>query len=177
MSSDMEVVSVLKYLDHKSILVIGAAGFLGKIFVEKILRVAPNVKKLYLLLRASDKKSATERFNDEILVKDLYKVVKEKYGPNLNLILEKLTIVNGDIFLDDLGLHHQDSDLYEMVHQLDAIINLAATINFDERYDIALGINTLGAANALNSCTGAKVLRLKSLFMCRQLTYVVKNQA
>jgi fatty acyl-CoA reductase len=60
----MEVVSVLKYLDNKSILVVGAAGFLANIFVEKILRVAPNVKKLYLLLRASKGKSATQRFND-----------------------------------------------------------------------------------------------------------------
>jgi len=34
--------------------------------VEKILRVAPNVKKLYLLLRASKGKSATQRFNDEV---------------------------------------------------------------------------------------------------------------
>ncbi|XP_010503101.1 PREDICTED: fatty acyl-CoA reductase 3-like [Camelina sativa] len=161
MSSEKEFVSVLQYLDNKSILVIGAAGFLGKIFVEKILRVAPKVRKLYLLLRASGEKSATERFNDEILGKDLFKVVKEKYGQNLNLILEKVTIVNGDICLDNLGLNHIDSELEDqMVQQLDAIINLAATTNFDERYDVALGINTLGAANALNfakRCAKVKV--------------------
>uniref|UniRef100_A0A1J3FWS9 Fatty acyl-CoA reductase n=1 Tax=Noccaea caerulescens TaxID=107243 RepID=A0A1J3FWS9_NOCCA len=150
MSTEMEVVSVLQYLDNKSILVIGAAGFLANIFVEKILRVAPNVKKLYLLLRASKEKSATQRFNDEILGKDLYRVLKEKYGSNLNqLTTEKITVVNGDICLEDLGL--QDSDLaQEMIHQVDAIVNLAATTKFDERYDIAFGINTLGALNVLN---------------------------
>ncbi|CAL9247754.1 unnamed protein product, partial [Arabidopsis halleri] len=77
-------------------------------------RVAPNVKKLYILLRASDEKSATERFWE----RTCFEVVKKKYGPNLKLILEKITIVNGDIFLDDLGLHHQDSELeHQMVHQ------------------------------------------------------------
>lgn len=53
----------------------------------------------------------------QILGKDLFNVVKEKYGPNLNLILEKITIVNGDIGLDDLGLHHIDPELeHQMVH-------------------------------------------------------------
>ncbi|VVB10467.1 unnamed protein product [Arabis nemorensis] len=151
MSTDMEVVSVLQYLDNKSVLVIGAAGFCGE-----ILRVAPNVKKLYLLLRASDGKSVTQRFNDEILGK----VVKEKYSPKLHhLITEKLTIVQGDICLDDLGL--QNSDLtHEMVQELDAIVNLSETTKFDERYDVALGINTFGALNVLNfakRCAKVKV--------------------
>jgi hypothetical protein len=35
--------------------------------VEKILRVQPNVKKLYLLLRAVDAKSARERLHHEVL--------------------------------------------------------------------------------------------------------------
>nr|XP_034924688.1 probable leucine-rich repeat receptor-like protein kinase At2g33170 [Populus alba] len=52
---------------QQSILVIGATGFLAKIFVEKILRVRPKVKKLYLLLRAVDTKSAEERLYDVAL--------------------------------------------------------------------------------------------------------------
>lgn len=61
-------------------------------------------------------------------------MLKEKYGPNLNqLTSEKITIVDGDICLEDLGL--QDFDLaHEMIHQVDAIVNLAATTKFDERY-------------------------------------------
>ena len=36
------------------------------VFVEKILRVQPKVKKLYLLLRAVDTKSAEERLHNEV---------------------------------------------------------------------------------------------------------------
>lgn len=36
------------------------------VFVEKILRVQPNVKKLYLLLRAPDTKTATQRLHNEV---------------------------------------------------------------------------------------------------------------
>lgn len=142
--------SVLQFLENKTILVTGATGFLAKIFVEKILRVQPNVKKLYLLLRAVDAKSATVRFHNEIIGKDLFRVLKEKNGTHLNaLISEKITLVPGDISREDLGV--KDSNLSkEMWNELDVVINLAATTNFDERYDVALGLNTFGAKHVLN---------------------------
>ncbi|CAI9781434.1 unnamed protein product [Fraxinus pennsylvanica] len=65
----MDLGSILHFLEDKSILVTGATGFLAKIFVEKILRVQPNVKKLYLLLRAADDMSAMQRFNTEVYTK------------------------------------------------------------------------------------------------------------
>lgn len=37
------------------------------VFVEKILRVQPNVEKLYLLVRASTADSATDRMHNEVL--------------------------------------------------------------------------------------------------------------
>jgi len=54
-------------------------------------------------------------------------------GANFNsLILEKLTLVPGDISREDLGL--EDTILREEIYdQTDVIINLAATTNFDER--------------------------------------------
>ncbi|KAL5830867.1 hypothetical protein ACOSQ4_016221 [Xanthoceras sorbifolium] len=160
MSFPMELGSVLQFLENKSILVTGATGFLAKIFMEKILRVQPNVKKLYLLLRATDSKSAIQRFNNEVIVKDLFRVLKEKFGVHLNTIIsEKITLVPGDISCEDLGL--KDSNLREeMWNELDVIINLAATTNFDERYDVALGLNTFGAKNVLNfakQCVKLKV--------------------
>ncbi|KAH9659960.1 Fatty acyl-CoA reductase 3 [Citrus sinensis] len=146
----MELGSVLEFLENKTILVTGATGFLAKIFVEKILRVQPNVKKLYLLLRAADAKSATVRFHNEIIGKDLFRVLKEKNGTHLNaLISEKITLVPGDITREDLGV--KDSNLREeMWNKLDVVINLAATTNFDERYDVALDLNTFGAKHVLN---------------------------
>lgn len=40
--------------------------YIYAVFVEKILRVQPNVKKLYLLLRAADTEAALQRFNTEV---------------------------------------------------------------------------------------------------------------
>lgn len=156
----MELGSALEFLDNKSILVTGATGFLAKVFVEKILRVQPNVKKLYLLLRASDHKSAIHRLHNEIIGKDLFKVLKEKCGKNFSsFISEKTTLVPGDISHENLGI--KDSNLVqEMWNEVDVVINLAATTNFVERYDVSLGLNTLGAkyvADFAKKCVKLKV--------------------
>ncbi|CAI9105584.1 OLC1v1004534C2 [Oldenlandia corymbosa var. corymbosa] len=102
-----------------------------------------------------------QRFNSEIIAKDLFRVVKEKCGPNFSsLIAQKVTVVPGDITCENLGVH--DSNLLEeMWKEVDVVVNLAATTNFDERYDVSLGINTMGAKHVLNfakRCARMKVL-------------------
>lgn len=147
----MELGNILQFLENRTILITGATGFIAKIFLEKILRVQPNVNKLYLLLRAADSNTASKRFDTEIIAKELFKVVKEKYGQNLNsLISQKIKTVAGDIRYDE-NLGVKDSNLLEeMLKEVDAIVNLAATTSFDERYDVSFDINTTGAKNVLN---------------------------
>ncbi|CAM8902892.1 unnamed protein product [Rhodiola kirilowii] len=59
-----------------------------------------------------------------------------------SFISEKVVPVAGDISCEDLGL--KDAALTkEMWKEVDVVVNLAATTNFDERYDIALGLNTM----------------------------------
>lgn len=146
----MELGSIVEFLENKSILVTGATGFLAKIFLEKILRVQPNVKKLYLLLRAADAKSAVIRFNNEVMAKELFKVLKNKYGGNLNsLLAQKVRVVPGDISCENLGVKDKDL-LEEMWNEVDVVVNLAANTKFDERYDVLLGINTMGAMHSMN---------------------------
>ncbi|CAK9150535.1 unnamed protein product [Ilex paraguariensis] len=129
----MELGSIVQFLENKTIFVTGSTGFLGKVFVEKIVRVQPNVKKLYFLLRAADTKSALKRFNSEVVAKDLFRVLKERWGGNLyTLLSQKATLVPGDITCNNLGV--KDSDLLEeMWREVDVVVNLAATTNFDER--------------------------------------------
>ncbi|KAL2593830.1 hypothetical protein AAZV13_12G151200 [Glycine max] len=168
--SPMELGSIMHFLQDKTILVTGATGFLAKIFVEKILRVQPNVKKLYLLLRARDTESATQRLHTEIIGKDLFRLLKEKLGTRFNsFVSEKLAVVPGDISQEDLNL--EDPILGEEIfNQTDVIVNLAATTNFDERYDIALSINTLGVLHVLSfakKCVKLKVLiHVSTAYVC-----------
>ncbi|XP_022943507.1 fatty acyl-CoA reductase 3-like [Cucurbita moschata] len=126
--------SAMEFLENKNILITGATGFLAKILVEKILRVQPNVKKLYLLLRAANEMIALERFHNEVIGKDLFQVLKKMWGGDFDtLISEKVCLVPGEVSLSEMGL--KDSNLVaEMKNQVELIVNLAATTKFDERY-------------------------------------------
>lgn len=60
-------------------------------------------------------------------------MLKENLGLKFNnFVSEKVTVVPGDISKEDLNL--KDSVLrQEICNQIDVIVNLAATTNFDER--------------------------------------------
>jgi fatty acyl-CoA reductase len=124
----------IQFLHDKTILVTGVPGFLAKVFVEKILRIQPKVKKLFLLLRAADNESAMQRFHSEVLEKDLFRVLKNALGDeNLKaFITEKVVPIPGDISVDNLGVKGSDL-LQHMWNEIDIIVNVAATTNFDER--------------------------------------------
>ncbi|XP_031504990.1 fatty acyl-CoA reductase 3-like [Nymphaea colorata] len=137
--------SIAQSLKNKSILITGCTGFLAKIFVEKILRVQPQVTRLYLLVRASDAKSAKHRLDKQVISKELFRVLKDMHGDGFDSFLsEKIRAIAGDMAMEDLGI--QEFHLKEeIMKEVDIIANVAATTTFDERYDIALDINALGA--------------------------------
>ncbi|MED6189645.1 hypothetical protein PIB30_098071 [Stylosanthes scabra] len=82
---------------------------------------------------------------------------------------EKLSVVPGDISHEDFNL--KDSILrQELYNVVDVIVNLAATTNFDERYDVALGLNTFGVKHVLSfakNCMKLKVLvHVSTAYVC-----------
>ncbi|KAK9070707.1 hypothetical protein SSX86_011109 [Deinandra increscens subsp. villosa] len=157
----MEMESIIGYFKNKTILVTGATGFLGKVFVEKILRTQPSIKKLFLLIRAPDQNSAVHRLHSEVIGKDLFKVIKQKHDTNIyTFISEKVTPVAGDVGLENLGVTNMDL-LNEMRRQVDVVVSSAAATKFDERYDVAFAINTLGVnhiSSFVNECINIKLL-------------------
>ncbi|KAA8550181.1 hypothetical protein F0562_001865 [Nyssa sinensis] len=166
----MDLGSIIQFLEDKTILVTGSTGFVAKMLVEKILRIQPNVKKLFLLLRDTDTKSAAQRLNDEVMETELFRVLREKYGANFSsLISEKVLPISGDISCEHLGI--KDFDLRKkMWREIDIIVNSAATTKFDERYDVALSINVFGVLHTLNfakNCANIKMLlHVSTAFVC-----------
>ena len=58
--------SIAHYLNRKVLFITGATGFLAKGLVEKILRDAPDVTRIYLLIRPSTQDSVPERLEREV---------------------------------------------------------------------------------------------------------------
>uniref|UniRef100_A0ACD6AKV8 Uncharacterized protein n=1 Tax=Avena sativa TaxID=4498 RepID=A0ACD6AKV8_AVESA len=157
----MDASAVAGCFRDKSILITGSTGFLGKLLVEKILRVQPDVKKLYLLVRAPDAASAEQRVLSKVIGMDLFNVLREKYGlPGFqSFIQEKVIALAGDIDYENFGLDDCQADV--LSKEIDIIINGAATTSFYERYDVALASNALGPRNACEfakKCPNMKLL-------------------
>ncbi|KAL1298762.1 probable fatty acyl-CoA reductase 4 [Arachis ipaensis] len=166
--------SVEEYFKGKTILVTGATGFLTKVFVEKILRVQPNIKRLYLLVRASNPDVALQRLHTEVFGKELFKIQREKWGEKFSSFLsEKVVAVAGDVSLHNFGIKDQIL-VKEMLEEIEIIVHSAATVTFDERYDIAMGTNTMGAYNAINF---AKMCPRIEVFLFVSTAYVCGNKA
>ncbi|XP_020112859.1 probable fatty acyl-CoA reductase 4 isoform X1 [Ananas comosus] len=145
----METSRIAGYFKDKNILITGATGFLGTIFVEKLLRVEPNVNKLFLLVRATNVASPKQRIQSEVIGKEIFQVLKDKHGKGFHsFIEEKLIPVAGDVVHENLGI--EDSDIKEHLwKKINIIVNVAATTGFFERYDVALDVNVLGAKHVL----------------------------
>jgi len=156
----MDAAKVAGCFKDRTILVTGSTGFLGKLLVEKILRVQPGVKRLYLLVRAPDDAAAHKRVLQEIVGKELFSVLREKHGAAFqSLVQEKVSPLAGDMTHEGLGL--ESTRAKQLAEEVDIIVNGAAITNFYERYDVAMASNTFGAVHVCNfakQCSSLKLL-------------------
>ncbi|PIN07955.1 Alcohol-forming fatty acyl-CoA reductase [Handroanthus impetiginosus] len=105
----MEANRIAQNLEGKTVLVTGGTGFLAKILVEKILRVQPDVKKLFLLVRSSNVKSVEQRLHHEVKNTELFQVLKDTWQENITSFLSsKMIPVLGDISHPNLGITIQN---------------------------------------------------------------------
>ncbi|KAI3990946.1 hypothetical protein MKX01_026130 [Papaver californicum] len=175
----MEFNGIVHSLENKIIFVTGSTGYLSKLFVEKLLRVQPNVKHLFLLLRPVDALSPTQRLHKDVIGKEIFRVLRKQHGLGFDsFVSKKVTPIFGDISLENMGI--KDSDLEQKLHkEINFISHFAAATNFQERYlltssfgvarhklriymaltlfcylmiryDVALAVNTVGAKNVLS---------------------------
>lgn len=131
-------------------------------------------------MRATDANSATQRLQEEILKKDLFRLLRENLGENVDsFFYEKVVPVPGNISCENLGVH--DFALRDEIWRTtDIVVNCAATTSFDERYDVALSVNTTGALNVLNfakKCLGIRMLlHVSTAYVCGEATGLVMEK-
>lgn len=141
---------IAKFLSGKRILITGATGFLGQPLIEKILWSAPDVARIYVLIRPKYKLGGRVLDAQKRLEKELYS--STAFTPRLqarhkdqldDFLREKLVAVAGDISRPGLGIDGEK--LVELKQDLDIIINSAAVVSFDAPLDDALSLNIFGA--------------------------------
>uniref|UniRef100_A0ACD5XZ98 Uncharacterized protein n=2 Tax=Avena sativa TaxID=4498 RepID=A0ACD5XZ98_AVESA len=145
MAGALDEGKITEYFRNKSVLITGSTGFLGKILVEKILRVQPDVGKIYLPVRAADAAAAKRRVETEVVGKELFGLLREKHGDGFDAFIEeKIIPLAGDVMREGFGVNKDTLRELRVAEELNVIVNGAATTNFYERYDVALDVNVAG---------------------------------
>ena len=164
---------IADYLSGKRILITGATGFLGQPLIEKILWSAPDVEKVYVLIRPKFMLGGRVLDAAKRLEKELYSStaftprlqVRHKDGLD-DFLREKLVAVAGDISKPDLGIEKEE--LERLKSELDIVINSAAVVSFDASLDDALELNVFGAgkvAELASSCDHAILLHVSTAYV------------
>lgn len=154
-----EGIGIVDFLKGKSLFITGATGFLAKVLIEKILRTAPDVGKIYVLIKAKNKEAGMDRLKNEIVNTELFDVLKKSHGKNYqDFMFNKLVPVIGNVREPRMGLDANMAD--EISNEVDVIVNSAANTTFDERYDVALDINTIGPFRLMSFAKRFKKLLL-----------------
>jgi fatty acyl-CoA reductase len=152
----------------KKILLTGGTGFLGTALVEKILRSLPDLGRLYLIVRPSRGKSASERFEKDVLGAAAFRGLREKLGDDFDeIVSKKVRVLEGDVHAPSLGL--DEDELSELSREVDVVIHSAASVIFDAPLDAAVDSNVRGTLGLLKL---ARAWEKKPLFMHISTAYV-----
>ncbi|EEF27810.1 Male sterility protein, putative, partial [Ricinus communis] len=147
-------IGIVKFLRGRGFFITGATGFLAKDSTDRT-----DVGKIYVLIKAKSKEAAMARLKSEIINAELFKSLQQTYGKSYQaFMLSKLVPVVGNICESNLGLEEDLTNL--IANDVDVIVNSAANTTFDERYDVAVDINTRGACHLMNFAKKCQNLKL-----------------
>jgi len=137
-------------LSGKQVLITGSTGYLGKTIVEKILRSVPDIGRINLAIRSSQRRPAADRLEKEVLSSPAFKPLKEKLGEEAfaKLVTDKIRVVELDLGREDLGLTEKTRD---PVLGSDIVIASAAAVEFDNPADLSAQTNLLGASRLVDT--------------------------
>jgi nucleoside-diphosphate-sugar epimerase len=158
--------SVRQYLRGKTILLTGGTGFLGKVVLERLLRAAPEIARVHLLIRAG-RASAAARLRTEVLPAGVFNALADTYGSGWpHFVRDRIVPVAGDVSQPRLGL--ADDDFAALTAEVDVVVNSAASVAFDAPVDEALLHNTRSTqyvAEFAGACRAAVLVHISTAFV------------
>ncbi len=162
--------SVRDALRGKHILLIGATGFIGKVWLANLLNDLPDVGKVYLLVRHNRAATSVERFQRVIEESPVFDNLVAKYGDGFGAFLrERVEVVDGDVSKPGLGLAPEVRD--RLAASVDVIVNSSGLTDFNPDVRDALAMNvhaTVYVLEFLKQCAHASLLHLSTCYVVGQ---------
>lgn len=139
----------------KAVFFTGVTGFVGKVFLFKLLKEFPDLAAVYVLVRPKKNQTPQDRLNKEVLSSPCFQPLRDAVGDAEWKRRAALVVpCVGDILEDRLGL--SDADHTMITASTNFIVHLAATVDFMEKINISIEMNVLGSMRVLalaHKCT------------------------
>jgi long-chain acyl-CoA synthetase len=159
--------SVRETLRGKNILLIGATGFIGKVWLSNLLTDLPEIGRIYLLVRHNRTVTALQRFQRKIEESPVFEPLAERYGSRFAQFLrERIEVVDGDVSTPDLGFSPEMRQ--RLARSVDVIVNSSGLTDFNPDLRDALAMNvrsTVYVLNFLRECDHASLLHLSTCYV------------
>ncbi len=163
----VESLSVRRILAGKNVLLIGFTGFIGKVWLAKVLEELPEIGRLYLLIRRQRSTTAQRRFEKVIEDSPLFDRLHNRHGDDFGKFLsEKIVVIEGDVSQAGLGV--EPATLGQLQSDLDLVINSSGLTDFNPDLRQALLINIDGTINLLDFvrwCDHAALIHLSTCYV------------
>lgn len=133
---------IRNFFRGKTVFLTGGTGFLGKLFIEKLLQC--EVREIVLLIRSKRGRTPRERLQRQLEREPIY----TQYSRDANYYWSKLRIMEGALEQEELGLSEMDID-YLRTH-VEIVIHSAADVRFDLSLKASFRTNVFGAQQLVN---------------------------
>src|SRR5690606_32115781 len=143
-------IDVAAALAGKDLIVIGATGFLGKVWLAMLLDRYPDVGRLYTVVRSRKQVSSEERWWSEIAPSPVFDPLREQH-PNLEAFFkQKIIPIDGDVTRPLLGIDEALVSKLAADRSITAIVNVSGVVDFNPPLDEALSVNAYGARHLID---------------------------
>ena len=162
--------SVRDSLRGKNILLIGATGFIGKVWLANLLTDLPEIGRIYLLVRRNKANTALARFRRVVEESPVFEQLAAEHGEGFAAFLrERIEVVEGDVSNPGLGMA---ADVRQrLAKTLDVIVNSSGLTDFNPDLRDALATNVRSTAyllDFLRDCQHASLLHLSTCYVIGQ---------
>lgn len=159
--------SVRETLKNRNILLIGATGFIGKVWLVELLENISDIGKITLLVRGNRTTPGERRFEKIAEESPAFSALEERYGPGLGAFLsQRVEVVEGDVSQPGLGL--DPATQVRLAQSLDLIVNSAGLTDFNPDLRDAMACNVDSARHLLEflrRCDRAGLVHISTCYV------------
>src|SRR5208282_4910724 len=122
--------SVREGLRGKNILLIGATGLIGKVWLTNLLTDLPEIGRVYLLVRHNRAASSLERFQRVVEESPVFENLAALHGERFaEFLRDRIEVVDGDVTKPGLGLGAEVRQ--RLARSVDVVVNSSGLTDFN----------------------------------------------